>query len=357
MNNKNPLVFTDFHHAGLLFSLILLFEKRLDGFVYRPIGTEWYHRGFWKVFNHPATVEQYLGMGQGFKPADGTPPLNIVQNYEDKVYYCQDIDSGFFNRAITLETFLEMPIDIVIASIPAHIEPFKKLCSIHRNQPKLIFQIGNAWTVEAGLAGNVMASAIINDVPPSVNFISYHQEFDLATFHPADFDQMPEKKISTFVNCFGTVPHLEQDFRLFADIEFRMPEWDFKSYGGQCRDGAAHGSAEVAQKMRDSMFIWHTKQGGDGYGHVVFNTGAVGRPTIVKKQYYLGKLAEKLFIDGETCIEIDSLSPEEIVNKINYYSDPYLYKKMCENTLLNFQNTVDFDKEAENIRVFLQNLI
>lgn len=354
-------VFTDFHHAGLLQSLILLFEKRLGGEVYRPIGTEWYKNGFWKVYDHPATVEQFLGIG-GATP-DGTPQLNDVQKivgvgrgYGNAfVYHCKDIDSDETNKAITLQGFMALPFDIVIASLPYHIEPFKRLCEMHPSHPKLIYQIGNAWTVDAGLAPNVMASAIINDVPKDVNLITYHQEFDtekIFTYTPP----VESNKITSLINCFNTAGHFAQDWALFEKMHSLMPQFDFKSYGGQCRDGCMHGNKQVAQAIKDSRFIWHTKNGGDGYGHIVFNTGAVGRPMIVKRQYYAGKLGEALMIDGKTCIAIDGLNPQEIATKLSYYNDPERYQTMCQNVYTNFMQTVDFPNEAKTLKTFFANL-
>jgi hypothetical protein len=221
-------VFTDFHHASLLQSFILLFEKRFGGKVYRPIGRDWFDKGFWKVYDHPATVEQFLGIG-GNTP-DGTPKLNeIAGDYgkthsSDGIFICHDIDSGTHNKAMTFETFMYFPFDIIIASLPYHIEPFKKLCDIHPNKPKLIYQIGNAWTVEAGLAKNVMASAIINDVPSDIHFISYHQEFDTNIYKP-DGNVNPEQKIASFVNVFNMQSHFAADWQLFQDVEKQMPDW------------------------------------------------------------------------------------------------------------------------------------
>lgn len=361
-------VFTDFHHAGLLNSLIMLFEGRLGGAVYRPIGVDWSVNDYWAVYDHPATQAQFLGIGAN--TPDGTPPLNEVINKTGPfVYNCKDIESDTTNKAITFEGFCAMDFDIVIASVPQHVERFKKLIATHKKNAKLIYQIGNAWTVEAALAPNVMASAIINDVPEGINFIQYHQEFDLETFHPPvkgdpirgsdlawnfyDLETMPEENIYSFVNVFQTFP----DFQMFEEVERRMPNWQFKSYGGQCRDGSANGTKEVAERMRESRFIWHTKAGGDGYGHVLYNTAAVGRPTINKASYYNGKMGQELLIDGETCINIDNLSIEEIVNKINYYSEPSRYAEMAKRVYANFQQKVDFDKEAEKIKQFLDNLI
>lgn len=346
-------ILADFHHAGLLNSLIILFEDRLGGKVYRPIGREWFNQSFWKVYDHPATIAQFLDIG-GANP-DGTDPVNeVVGNEGYGVYKCFDIDSHFTNRAITLEAFFAIPFDIVIATIPAHIEPFKKLSERHYTHPKVIFQIGNAWTTEAGLAPNIMASALINGVPPDINFISYHQEFDLDEFcytPPVD-----TKNIFSFINCFNIQEHFIKDWELFRKVEELMPDWVFRSYGGQCRDGAMHGSRSVAQAMKDSRFVWHTKNGGDGYGHIIHNAPAVGRPLIVNRSYYQGKMAEPLLIDGETCIVIDNLNPQEIVSKIMYFNEKERYEKMAKNCYENFLKVVDFDKEELLIREFLSKL-
>ena len=355
-------VFVDFHHAGLLHSLIMLFEGRLGGTVYRPIGREWFDNGFWKVYDHPATVEQFLGVG-GNTP-DGTAPLNEVLNsYLNPknatiVYNCHDIDSGQTNKAITLQGFMAIDFDIVIASLPAHVEPFKKLCELHPNKPKLIFQIGNAWTNEAAMAPNVMASAIIHGVPENINFISYHQEFDTKLFRPTIIDdENPPKNIYSFVNCFSSSDYFRPDWNIFTEVESKMTDWNFKAHGGQCRDGAVGPSEVLARTMQDARFIWHVKAGGDGYGHVIHNAFAVGRPPIVKKEYYTGKMAEQLMIDGVTCITIDGLNPDQIIEKILYYNDPVRYAQMSTTAFATFTRLVDFDQEQKNIELFLQKLV
>jgi len=355
-SNMKFNVLADFHHASLLQSLIMLFEGRLGGKVYRPIGLEWAEEGFWAIHDHPATRQQYLTLAQGYRPEDGTRPLNDIERVEDGVYYCQDIDSGRYNKAITLSKFMEMPIDIVIASIPRHIKPFKRLCELHKDKPKLIFQIGNAWSVEASAAPNVMASAIIENVPSNVNFVSYHQEFDLGVFKTAP-PGPPSRIITSLVNCFNTDGLFAPDWALFQEVERLMPEWEFRCLGGQCRDGAAHGHAEVAKAIADSAFIWHTKNGGDGYGHIVFNTAAVGRPMITKRSYYAGKLGEKLMVDDVTCIDIDNLSPESVRRAICRRFCAESYHAMCRNVSSNFKKCVNFDEDEKNIRKFLDCLI
>ena len=136
-----------------------------------------------------------------------------------------------------------------------------------------------------------------------------------------------------------------------------MRDFDFKVFGGQCRDGAMHGSKQLAMKMREAKFIWHTKNGGDGYGHVIHNACAVGKPLIVKKSYYQGKLAEPLLIDRHTCINIDGLSTAEIVSRISEVSESQeMYENMCQNMTKKFKEVVNFDREEQEIRQFIQNL-
>jgi hypothetical protein len=352
-----PTVFTDFHHSGLLASLIRLFEGRLGGQVYRPIGEEWHTNGYWKIYDHPATVKQFLGIN-GATP-DGTPKLNDVlgrlSSQTGNIYACRDISNGGTNKAIDFDGFMNSHFDIVIASIPAHIEPFKKLCALHPSHPKLIYQVGNAWSITDGTSPNIMASAIINNVPAGINYVEYHQEFDTKLFTP---QPMPEgKRISSFVNCFSLDGLFANDWQLFQDVESLMSEYTFKCYGGQCRDGVVAGEIGVAEEMADSLFVWHTKCGGDGYGHIIHNAPACGRPLIVKKEYYNGKMADKLLIDGQTCLTIDGMGIREVMNKIAYYSRPKEWQLLSDGAAAKFKEVVDFDKEAIQILEFLGRLI
>jgi hypothetical protein len=330
---------------GLYNSLKMLFENRLGGKLYRPIGEEWLTEGYWRMAeiynNHPATVAQYLGIRTDFM---------IVGDYEYKVWEPQH---QFWQNAITLDGFFETKPDIVIASIPEHIEPFKRLAKLVG--AKMVYQIGNAWPVEAGLAPNIMASANVNGVPDNINFIKYHQEFSLDIFH--QYLPVINKNIFSFVNCFNTASIYEKDWPVFTQIESIMSDWTFRGFGGSCRDGVANGQKEVAKMMSQSRFIWHVKNGGDGYGHILYNSAAIGRPLIIKKEYYAGKMGEELLVDGETCITIDGLSYPEIVSKIEYHNQPVIYNKMVNNIWRNFKEKVSFDEEEKEIRKFIAKLV
>lgn len=370
-----PNVFADFHHAGLLNSLIMLFENRLDYNLYRPIGVDWQEKGYWKVYDHPATIQQYLGINAA--TPDGTPPVNQIADesftMEGKrdalkgVYHCHDIDSGRTNKAITFDAFMGMPFAYVIASIPAHVEPFRKLCDLHPSHPKLIYQIGNAWNItvpQSELVDGIMASAKIeNGYPISIGkpLVQYHQEFDLDEFRYEEPEGranefVPGKIITSLVNCFSGADIFTMDWAIFQEVEKLMPAYSFYSLGGQCRDGNANGSAEVAYAIRKARFVWHTKNGGDGYGHILHNAYACGRPVITRMSDYQRKLGGELLKPDETCIAIDGLSTQEIVNKIMFYDDFERYARISKAAHDIFVQKVNFDWEADRIAEMLETL-
>lgn len=346
-------VFSDLHHFGLFNSLHLLFEKRLGGKLYRPIGEDWLTQGYWKMAeiynNHPATVAQYLGIPESLKEDDAGA---------FSMYRIEDQGHGYWQKAITLNRFMMMPIDLIIASIPQHIESFAKLAADHPNKPKVVYQIGNQWDLSINSPiKNIMASARLAYRPPGFNIIEYHQEFDTGIFHPPKTSNLTKPIIRSFVNCFNTASIYEYDWSQFLLQETLMPDWKFESLGGSCRDGNADGQRQVAERIRESAFIWHVKYAGDGYGHILHSAAACGVPIIFKKQYYAGKLGEVLLRDGITGIQIDGLNLQEIKAKIEHFSDHTRWQTLSDNIYQVFKENVDFDAEELAMRQFLQNLV
>lgn len=323
---------------------------------------EWYEQGFWNIYPHPDTAKQYL-QPRGETP-DDTPKLNEwLMAYSDgnpqgknRVYMCTDItgEGGFANRrvnkGITLEGFLALPFDIVIASIPQHIEPFKRLCELHPSKPKLIYQIGNEWNIpsDSGVK-NIMASAKVK-IPTDINYVEYHQEFDLNIFSPKVASE--GKKIYSFINVLQEKP---DDWQLFLNLERLMPSWEFKAFGGQCRDGVVVGDEAIANKMSEATFGFHCKTYGDGFGHIVHNWAALGRPVIVRKRDYNGKLASPL-LTPETSIFVDNLGPEQIAFEIEQRYKDGSYKDMGFEMTKKFYQNVNYDQEELKIQTFLDRL-
>lgn len=294
---------------------------------------EWYEQGFWDVYPHPDTARQYLMIKS--QPVDGSRALNT--------------EPDDLSRAITLEQFKETKFDLLIASLPQHIEPLKKLIQLYQPQAKLIFQVGNQWNIELGQK-NVMAAAKVH-FPVGTNGLVYHEEFnlDLFKYEPVG----TSRKIYSFINCLGAVPIYSGDWDLFLQLESLMPDWEFKSFGGICRDGAIP-EAEVAKKMKEAAFVFHCKKFGDGMGLGIHEACAMGRPLITRYSDYQDKLAGPL-ITPNTSILVDNKSPRQISEEIEAAFNSRL-QDMSEEINLKFKETVDFDKEQKTIEQFLENL-
>lgn len=322
-------IFSDFHHSSLFTSLKLLFEDRLGHTVYRPIGLEWFEQGYWKIAepynNYPGTVEQFLKPGS--TPTDGTPPLN------DNTYDC-----------ITLEQFKEMDIDIIIASIPAHIQAYKRLIREHKPNAKLIYHIGNiGWhnDIPWNEVDNVMASVKPFEVPIGKNVVFYRQEFDTKVFRPL-LGANIRKMITSFVNI---LPQPEK----FNRLKELLPDYAFGAFGAACPNGVVNNISEIAAIMQTSRFGYHNKPHGDGYGHVIHNWMAVGKPVILNFNDYKDKLAGD-FLD--VCIDLDQ-GVEQVASIINNMSD-LEYIDLSNKVQDRFNEVVDFEQDAVNVKRFIE---
>lgn len=318
-------VFSDFHHNSLWTSLEFLFEKRLGYKLYRPIGMEWYP-DYWKI-GEPygelgiLTANQYLG-----------------HNTLDE-------------KGMTLEEFKNTPIDIVIASVPQNIKPYKELVAQYHPEAKFVFQMGNMFNEVLNNMHeipNLLSSTSEIGIPPTCNAVFYHQEFDLDIFKPQG---EPINKLASFVNCLPQNGHINE----FKELKNLLPEYEVKMYGASCDDGIIGTNQEIADIMNSCKFGIHLKYGADGFGHIIHNWYACGKPVIVNGNDYKNKLAGELLVDGETCIDIDKHSISEVVDIIKNISEEK-YKDMCDRSYKIFKYNVDFDKEEIKIRTFIDNL-
>jgi hypothetical protein len=91
----------------------------------------------------------------------------------------------------------------------------------------------------------------------------------------------------------------------------------------------------------------------DGYGHVIHNWFAVGRPPIVKSEHYFGKMASSLLEDGVTCIDLDKRNKKDNIEFIKRMSEPENHLKLCEGAYRRFNEVVNFKADSERIRDFL----
>lgn len=341
---KKLKILTDFHHSSLYSSFLYTLENRLGHEVYRQIGREWFEKGYWRINRQEDTIQQYLGT-YGYKPTDGTPSLNEIMWVKDGIYYSKDNNTGQVHKAIRFESFLEMDFDVIIASIPAHIKPFKELAK--KKKAKFILQVGNEWAIPYHEIPNLMASVAARNVP--CHSVFYHQEFDTNAFSYEKPNN--SKEIHNYMNVLHNYP---EALEYFLELEELMPEYDFKMYGSQNRDGSITGVQNLADSMKKARWIFHVKPGGDGYGHVLFNTYAVGRPIITNKRHYEGKLGGQM-MDDKSSIIIDGLTPKELRDIIiNREENNEAMSTECRRR---FEENVDFEKEAQQIQKFLEELV
>lgn len=331
-------VFCDEHHDCLYQFLRILFERRLGWNLYRPIGLEWYQNLFWRYSDNPAVVDQYLKIPDGAELKDG-------------VYYIPEKRHNEIDKCITFDKFKEMKIDIIIASVVQHELPYHTLAGLHWNKPKFIRVIGN-WgePIDFTLSKNIIVTANTLPIPPDVNAVFCHQEFDTEVFRYL----LPNNQntIKNFMNCF---PH-SKDFPLWGQYKTLLPEYNWKMHGIHGDDGIIGNVKDMVLAIQDSTFIWHVKFGGDGFGHVIHNAYACGRPLILKGSYYADKLAAALIRDGKNCIDIEKHTRLENVRLIREFSQPDRHNQMCENTQKIFKQVVNFEQEFEDIKKFLERL-
>ena len=332
-------VFSDEHHDSLYQSFRILFERRLKGSIFRPIGHEWYKNRIWQYSHNPGTIAQYLQI------------LDSAE-FRDDVYYIPENRHIEMDKCITLEQFHKMKIDIVIASVSNHEVSFSALAKSHWNKPKFIRVIGNInEPINFNYSRNIMATAATVPIPSDINVVFCHQEFSLSRFcykPPA-----VRNSIKNMMNCFPS----SGDFSLWGQYKALLPEFEWKMHGILGEDGIIGPADEMATAMQNSTFIWHVKPGGDGFGHCVHNAYAVGRPLITRRKYYADRLGGALMIDGKTCIDLDLRTPEENAALIRHFAVPENHDRMCEDTYERFKEVVDYDEEFLRIKKFLENLI
>jgi hypothetical protein len=333
-------IFSDRHHSGLAASLNYLFEDRLNHEVYFPIGLDWHDKGYWKIAtlygDAQETINQYLAC-----PPSTTP---------DNVYYINDPAHHLTQKYITLDKFIELKPDVVIASIPQHITPFKKLIKDSGIDAKLVYHIGNVgWhnIIPWKEVDNIMASVKPFPAPENKNVVFYKQEFPTELF---ENDTLPtHKRIASFVNC------MPQPLKWLA-LKNELPEYEFQAHGIGGEDGVISGLENVAGLMRSCRFGYHNKPEGDGFGHVIHNWFATGRPIIVNMGDYRDKLAGDLLIDGETCIDMSDGDMHRVAGIVREISD-LQYVSMVDRVRIKFKENVDFNDDASKVSEFLNRLI
>ncbi len=314
-------VLIDYHHACLAESMHRLFEDRLGLEVWLPKGMEWFEQGYWQ---HGAgawsdtIARQYLLMA----PTDSATP--------DRVH-----------RMCSLDEFRAMGDWAVICpTVQENQHGFARLASEVGAQ--YAYGVGNTGQgIDWSLDPFVLSSS---EAPLFGRGMVVHQEFDSTDafgFTPLSGNA---RSLASFVINFHRLPGYAQ----FQEAQALLAGWDVKNYG-HGENGWVEPTSRIGDVMKQTAFAWHDKQTGDGFGHSIHGWAAVGRPLIGHASYYRGKLAEDLWEDGVTCIDLDRHSIPDAVQIMESLAGSEQYREMCREIRRRFDARVDFAAEAQRV--------
>ena len=328
-------ILIDRHHADLLESMHILFEDRFGWTVYTPIGHEWWDEEYWSfgrnTWPDDRLAQQYLSLdgwtdcGGWYESHDGAQPHRTL-------------------RGVTLAQARAMDWRAVMATVQDNQAGLARFAS----------EMGASYLLQVGNTGQEVdwrldpLALMSSEVPRGGRHVRMHQPFD----HTGTFryrEPEPSRQIASFLNNMPYIacwPVLEQ-YRL------ALSEFDWRVYGIAGEHGNLHPVARIADEMAASLFVWHDKAHGDGFGHVIHNAAAVGRPLIGHASHYDGRVPSHLWRDLETCIDLDHRSMAENVALIRAIaSDPDRHRAMCEAIRAEFE-TIDWEGEAQAIEALL----
>ena len=313
------------YHSDLLESLHLLLEDRLGITCFIPVGQEWYEQEFWSfgrwTWGDDRLARQFLNRDN----------VEVESGHPDRRHRC-----------VTLTEAQTMQWDYVLASVPDNYNGYADFAAQHGAQ--LVIQVGNTnQPIDWSLNPLVLNSS---EATVTERGVTIHQEFDLDVFHYAP---PTSTTIASFVNCVDRTPC----YWTLQEARDLLPSHEFRIHGIDGEHGNLKPTAAVADAMRAAGWGWHDKETGDGFGHVIHNWAAVGRPLIGHASHYRGKLAEPFWQDGVTAIDLDRHTVAEAVDIIRTISATE-HRQMCEAMRATFDATVDFAGDAEKVRALLE---
>src|SRR5512141_497261 len=286
-------VFADWHHPALYESLALVFEDRFGWELYSPIGHEWIDQRVWRFSNMPIDykMDDFLLF----------PNARLVGDHYELT------EREYPERPRKLVTYGQaraMSWDFVIATVVPHQHSFAEFA--REVGALFIYQVGNAfhpidWEIQPMV---VLSSA---NIPILGNGVIYHQEFSRALFRHEPPAETATHRVTSFL--------MRLHWSCKPDWFISQPDVQFKMIGGHSPRDPRYLTpmSAVAEEYRNCGWAWHDKWMGDGYGHAIHNAVAAGRPMIGHSEHYNGMLAEPLWVDGVTCIDVSRHTEDEAV--------------------------------------------
>lgn len=342
-------ILADMHHNSLWESLEMLFTDRFGWELYRPRGMEWWDKGIWQYERHmphgEAVARQYL-QEWGDDEDHGDHWCRRDSMYPDRM-----------NKMLTWEQAQDIKPDIILATLTENEGGWHQFA--REIGAKFGIQVGNQGTANNyGLIDFAMFSTS-RDHYPWVPYVTYRQEFSLDDYR---FEYPPTERdyVGTWVQA---LPDDAEEYSRFLQIAAGLPELRVRYHGhvGPVDDywgGNVTTSKELAAQMRAARVGLHLKKWSDGYGHVLHNLAAVGKPIVGTATFYKGRLGEPLFVEGVTSFDVQRHSIAETVDFIRRLTvDDELHERMSRAMAARFREIVDFDAEAEEIRAMLDGVL
>lgn len=325
----------DRHQADLFYAMQVLLEDRLGIEVYTPVGYDWFDEGYWQFgaqhFGR-ALADQYLGIDAKYERGDGAY-RTFDPAHPERVIRC-----------VTREEFAALGgWTHIVATVQDNQAGFARLA--REVGAKYVYQVGNTrQQVDWGLDPLALVSS---EVPISGRGVLIHQPFDHTTTFRYRDPAEAGPVVSSFVNLMPRLP----DWPLVMGYQSMLPDLEWRTYGIDGPDGNLHPVGAIADAMAASRWALHCKPTGDGFGHVIHNWAAVGRPLVGRASYYRGQLAERFWQDLVTCIDLDQRTPQENAALLRDMT-PERYRAMCEAIRAEFDR-IDWEAEAAAVRGLL----
>lgn len=319
-------VLADRHHSGLYHSLQLL-ARRMGWTLYTPIGMGWWDAGYWafgkSTYQDDRLAQQFL-VGVAGPDGLGAPPDGEFPDWPIPT--------------VTLDEARTMPWAYVIATVPDNEDGFAAFAS--EVGAKLIVQVGNTGQYVAWHRDPLVLSS--SEMPIHGRGVVYHQEMDPIKYRPPHF----RGTAASFVNC---MPQMGRCWDLLQEAQ-RIGQ-RIAVYGINGPDGIIKPNTALVDLMASVDWGWHDKAQGDGFGHVIHTWAAVGRPLVGHASHYAGKMGERFWQDGVTCIDLDRHTVAEAVATIRRMC-ACRHADMCMAIRSAFDG-IDYEAEAESIRGLL----
>lgn len=320
----------------------MLFTDRFGWDLYRPYGMGYWDEGIWNYERHmphgEAVARQYLepwgsdrDMGDHFERDDLVHPGRVM-------------------KLVTLEQARAMRPDITIATLTENEQGWHDFARSVGG--KFGLQLGNEATVNRYDLADFSLFSTTREYLPWTPYVFYRQEFSLKDFR---FEYPPTEPdtIATWVQC---LPEGGEDWDRFKALAAMTPELNWYHHG-HCNQDSGYWRSnvgttrEVAAQMRAARIGLHFKKWSDGYGHVIHNLFATGKPVIGTASYYADKMAGPLFLDGVNSWNVQTRSDHEVAEIIRrLHTDDEFHQRASEASVARFREIVDFDAEAEAIR-------